>query len=77
MAAPEGGVGRSPRCGGVSQMIAMKPSVLLLAFCLVLDVNTPAPDFEASDQFGNTIRLSDHLGSWVALWWYPKASTAG
>ena len=43
----------------------------------MLDVNAQAPDFEAPDQWGHTVRLSDHLGSWVVLWWYPKASTAG
>ena len=43
----------------------------------MLDVNAPAPDFEAPDQSGNPVRLSELRGSWVVLWWYPKASTAG
>lgn len=43
----------------------------------MLDVNSPAPDFEAPDQHGNPVRLADLRGSWVALWWYPKASTSG
>ena len=43
----------------------------------MLDVNAQAPDFEAPDQQGHTLRLSDYRGSWVVLWWYPKASTAG
>lgn len=43
----------------------------------MLDVNAPAPDFEAPDQHGNNVHLSDLRGSWVVLWWYPKASTAG
>ena len=36
-----------------------------------------APDFELLDQNGRPVRLRDLRGSWVALWWYPKASTAG
>lgn len=43
----------------------------------MLATNAAAPDFEALDQSGNTVRLSDHRGKWVALWWYPKASTPG
>ena len=43
----------------------------------MLEVNSQAPDFEAPDQHGNPVRLADHRGSWVVLWWYPKASTAG
>ena len=47
------------------------------SFSTVLDLNSRAPDFEAPDQQGDNVRLSDHRGSWVVLWWYPKASTAG
>lgn len=36
-----------------------------------------APDFNLSDQHGQMVRLSDLRGSWVVLWWYPKASTPG
>ena len=43
----------------------------------MLEVGTEAPDFEAPDQDGRTVRLSDLRGPWVALWWYPKASTPG
>ncbi len=43
----------------------------------MLEANTEAPDFEAPDQHGNPVRLADHRGNWVVLWWYPKASTAG
>ena len=43
----------------------------------MLDVYSQAPDFEAPDQHGNAVRLADLRGSWVVLWWYPKASTAG
>ena len=43
----------------------------------MLDVNSQAPDFEAPDQRGDTVSLAGLRGSWVVLWWYPKASTAG
>jgi thioredoxin-dependent peroxiredoxin len=36
-----------------------------------------APEFNLPDQHGRTVRLSDLRGSWVVLWWYPKASTPG
>jgi thioredoxin-dependent peroxiredoxin len=36
-----------------------------------------APEFELPDQHGNPVRLADLRGSWVVLWWYPKASTPG
>ena len=38
---------------------------------------TVAPDFAVPDQDGRDVRLSDLRGSWVVLWWFPKASTAG
>lgn len=43
----------------------------------MLDVGTTAPDFSAPDQDGSTVSLADLRGTWVALWWYPKASTPG
>ena len=38
---------------------------------------TAAPDFEAVDQDGNPIRLSDFRGRKVVLYFYPKADTPG
>jgi thioredoxin-dependent peroxiredoxin len=38
---------------------------------------TPAPDFALPDDHGNVVSLHDLAGHWVALWWYPKASTPG
>jgi len=43
----------------------------------MLDVGIAAPDFSAPDQDGTIVSLSDLRGQWVALWWYPKASTPG
>jgi peroxiredoxin Q/BCP len=43
----------------------------------MLSVGDTAPDFTLSDEAGNSVCLSDLRGSWVVLWWFPKASTAG
>lgn len=42
-----------------------------------LAVGQLAPEFEAQDQNGNTIRLSDYRGKKVALYFYPKDDTPG
>jgi peroxiredoxin Q/BCP len=34
-----------------------------------------APDFEAKDQEGKALRLSDHRGKWVVLFFYPADFT--
>ena len=44
---------------------------------MVLPVGTAAPAFAANDQHGDLVRLSDLSGKWIAMWWYPKASTPG
>ena len=36
-----------------------------------------APDFALLDQDGETVRLSDHAGQTVVLYFYPRASTPG
>lgn len=36
-----------------------------------------APKFEAKDQSGKTIKLSDYEGKKLVLFFYPKASTPG
>ena len=43
----------------------------------MLDPNSTAPDFTLEDQDGNPVRLSDHRGSPVVLYFYPKADTPG
>lgn len=42
-----------------------------------LSIGDPAPDFEAHDQTGNPIRLSDYRGKKVVLYFYPKDDTTG
>jgi peroxiredoxin Q/BCP len=36
-----------------------------------------APDFDAPDHQGRTVRLRDLRGRRVVLWFYPKADTPG
>lgn len=43
----------------------------------MLEVGSLAPAFTAPDQHGDQVSLADHAGTWVVLWWYPKASTPG
>lgn len=43
----------------------------------MLNVGDPAPDFEAVDHRGRTVRLRDLRGKKVVLWFYPKADTPG
>lgn len=44
----------------------------------MLTVGTPAPELDGVvDQDGNPVRLADHRGKWVLLWWYPMADTPG
>lgn len=43
----------------------------------MLEPGTPAPPFALSDDQGRTVRLADFRGSWVLLWWFPKAATPG
>lgn len=42
-----------------------------------LKIGDKAPDFEAKDQAGNIVKLSDYAGKKLVLFFYPKASTPG
>ena len=42
-----------------------------------LKIGDNAPNFEAKDNQGNTIKLSDYSGKKLVLFFYPKASTPG
>ena len=43
----------------------------------MLEVGTDAPDFSVPNQDGQGVTLESLRGHWVALWWYPMASTPG
>ncbi|MBV2091054.1 MAG: peroxiredoxin [Candidatus Thiodiazotropha sp. (ex Ctena orbiculata)] len=43
----------------------------------VVEIGKPAPGFELYDQSENLYRLSDFLGRWVVLFFYPKDNTPG
>lgn len=42
-----------------------------------LKIGDKAPNFEAKDNLGNTIKLTDYAGKKLVLFFYPKASTPG
>ncbi|WP_456462182.1 thioredoxin-dependent thiol peroxidase [Lutibacter sp.] len=42
-----------------------------------LKAGDKAPNFEAFDEQGNSIKLSDYKGKKLVLFFYPKASTPG
>lgn len=44
---------------------------------MALQIGDTAPDFEAKNQHGETVRLSDHRGKKVVLYFYPKDNTPG
>ena len=43
----------------------------------MLGVGSKAPEFQLSDQDGNTVNITDFKGEKVLLWFFPKASTPG
>ena len=43
----------------------------------MLQEGDAAPDFVTTDQNGNTVKLSDHSGNRVVLYFYPKDDTPG
>jgi peroxiredoxin Q/BCP len=43
----------------------------------MLAAGTEAPDFTVDDHDGKPTTLSEQRGTWVLLWWYPKADTPG
>ena len=43
----------------------------------MLGVCSKAPEFQLSDQDGNTVNITDFKGKKVLLWFFPKASTPG
>jgi thioredoxin-dependent peroxiredoxin len=43
----------------------------------MIEPGDSAPDFELPDQDGHAVRLSDHRGTPVVVYFYPKADTPG
>lgn len=43
----------------------------------MLKEGSPAPDFALADQRGEKFSLSDARGSWLVLYFYPRADTPG
>src|SRR3989304_5534151 len=43
----------------------------------MLKLNTKAPDFEAQDQEEKRHKLTDFMGKWVVLYFYPRDNTPG
>lgn len=43
----------------------------------MLEKGVKAPTFSLVADNGATVNLEDHLGKWVALWWYPEANSSG
>ena len=43
----------------------------------MIEPGTSAPDFELPDQDGETVKLADHRGKWVVVYFYPRADTPG
>lgn len=43
----------------------------------MLSIGSNAPEFQLSDQDGETVNIKDFEGQKVLLWFYPKASTPG
>lgn len=41
----------------------------------MIETGTEAPDFELVNQDGEPVKVSDHRGHWVVLYFYPKADT--
>lgn len=43
----------------------------------MLEAGMKAPDFTLRDKDGNEVRLSDHLGKRIVLYFYPRDNTPG
>jgi peroxiredoxin Q/BCP len=43
----------------------------------MIAIGQTAPDFVVTDHTGKTVKLSDHRGKRVLLWFYPEADTPG
>ncbi|MFN7133452.1 MAG: peroxiredoxin [Myxococcales bacterium] len=55
----------------------MNAATLLLSTLFALAPGEPAPAFEAKNDEGQTVKLSDFQGKTVVLYFYPKDDTSG
>jgi thioredoxin-dependent peroxiredoxin len=44
---------------------------------MALEIGTKAPDFSADADNNLSIKLTDYLGKWIVLYFYPKDNTSG
>lgn len=44
---------------------------------LALQAGEPAPEFVLKNKDGKDVSLSDFIGRWVVLYFYPKDNTSG
>jgi peroxiredoxin Q/BCP len=44
---------------------------------MALEIGRKAPDFALEDEDGKTVKLSDHKGKRVVVFFYSKANTSG
>lgn len=56
----------------LDRTISIKESVIM-----ELHIGEPAPEFTLADQNGKPHSLSDYLGKWVLIYFYPKDDTPG
>ena len=42
-----------------------------------IQINSPAPDFKLADQSGKIHQLSDYVGKWLLIYFYPRDNTPG
>ena len=57
--------------------VALAQTILLAPLLAALQVGSEVPDTEVPATDGSMVRLSDYKGSWVVLYFYPKADTPG
>jgi len=57
--------------------IVMGISMFLASMSFAAQPGDPAPGVEVASTGGGTVKLSDHKGSWVVVFFYPRAFTPG
>ncbi len=60
--------------GALAGIMALTPN---FASAALADVGSKAPNFTLPSQEDRPVSLSDYIGKWVVLYFYPKDQTAG